>query len=181
MSDAGKPQEERKYWLNLFTGGTWDAFRNSGATTCGFTRRWRRAAEAIQVGDILVCYLTGVMRWVGVLEVTRGLHEGSGPEWTYPDFPLLFDVRSEVVLDADFGLPMSELEGQVDFFEKNPVQKGYKQFLRNCPKRFRKTEDAELICRLLQELKQTPQSRPVSQTLLYRKPRFQRRQYRAGH
>jgi hypothetical protein len=57
------------YWLDLFTGMTWDEFQKSGASISGFSYRMRKTVQKIQPGDILLCYLTGVMRWVGALEV----------------------------------------------------------------------------------------------------------------
>lgn len=59
-----------EYWLDLFTGTTWDEFRAVGANVSGFRKRMRRTVDRIQPGDILLCYLTGVMRWVGALEVS---------------------------------------------------------------------------------------------------------------
>jgi hypothetical protein len=55
------------YWLDLFTGTTWDEFQKAGASVSGFRHRMRKAVQKIQSGDILLCYLTGVMRWVGAL------------------------------------------------------------------------------------------------------------------
>ncbi|MEK7678338.1 MAG: hypothetical protein AAB676_21110 [Verrucomicrobiota bacterium] len=43
-----------KYWLDLFTGTTWDEFRNSGANVCGFSNRMRtiqKTAEFFTAGN----------------------------------------------------------------------------------------------------------------------------------
>jgi hypothetical protein len=53
------------YWLDLFTGTTWSEFRASGSRISGFRSRMRNAARKVQPGDVFLCYLTGVMRWVG--------------------------------------------------------------------------------------------------------------------
>jgi len=53
------------YWLDLFTGTSWDEFKKHGAKTSGFSHRMRKSVAAMQRGDILLCYMTGVMRWVG--------------------------------------------------------------------------------------------------------------------
>ena len=57
------------YWLDLFTGTTWREFLQAGASISGFRENQRKITRRVQPGDILVCYLTGVMRWVGALEV----------------------------------------------------------------------------------------------------------------
>ena len=41
-----------RYWLDLFTGTTWDEFRGSGASVAGFTNRMHRTVQAIQEGAI---------------------------------------------------------------------------------------------------------------------------------
>jgi hypothetical protein len=58
------------YWFDAFTGRTWDEFRKAGASVSGFNKRFRRQVSKVQPGDVLLCYITGVMRWVGVLEAT---------------------------------------------------------------------------------------------------------------
>jgi hypothetical protein len=51
-----------QYWLHLFTGTTWDEFHASGARVTGFRKRMRSNAKRVKLGDVLLCYLTGVMR-----------------------------------------------------------------------------------------------------------------------
>ena len=53
------------YWLNLYTGTTWNEFRQDGAKVTGFRHRMRNTVAKIKPGDVLLCYMTGVMRWVG--------------------------------------------------------------------------------------------------------------------
>lgn len=58
------------YWLNLFTGTTWKEFQAAGSKTAGFREHnWSRS-KSIKPGDIFICYLIGVKRWVGLLEIT---------------------------------------------------------------------------------------------------------------
>ncbi len=55
------------YWLDLFTGTTWKQFRDAGATTSGFRERMRGNVAKVEPGDLFLCYLNGVMRWIGAL------------------------------------------------------------------------------------------------------------------
>jgi len=57
------------YWFDLFTGTTWEEFRQAGARITGFRQTTRNVAKGVKPGDIFLCYLTEVMRWVGALEV----------------------------------------------------------------------------------------------------------------
>jgi len=59
----------RTYWLDLFTVETWKEFRDHGSDVSGFSdKRWK-TVQRIKPGDYLLCYLTRISRWVGLLEV----------------------------------------------------------------------------------------------------------------
>src|SRR5438874_885466 len=74
------------YWLDLFTGQTWQEFRDYGGSVSGFRKRMRNAVNRIKPGDVLLCYLTGVMRWVGALEV-HGPSRDKKMIWEFDEFP----------------------------------------------------------------------------------------------
>jgi len=117
------------YWLDLFTGTTWKEFRDAGACVSGFRTRRKKSVQAIQRGDILLCYLTGVMRWVGALEVI-GPSRDTRTIWNIDEFPERLDVRPLIILDPEYGVQMDSLFGKVEFY-KDESDKGYfKGFLR---------------------------------------------------
>ena len=58
------------YWLDLFTGVSWDEFRKAGSNVTGFRESRWNTLQKIKNGDIFLCYLTGVSRFVGLLQVT---------------------------------------------------------------------------------------------------------------
>ena len=105
-----------KYWLDLFTGTTWEEFRKSGANVSGFSDRMRKNVERMAAGDVLLCDLTGVMRWVGALEVL-GASQEKGRIWKDAEFPARVAVKALVMLSPENGVPMGELEGKVSFYE----------------------------------------------------------------
>jgi hypothetical protein len=158
------------YWLDLFTGTTWDEFRQSGANVSGFRHRMRNAVAKIQPGDILLCYMTGVMRWVGALRVI-GPSDDQRVIWKDCDFPVRVFVKPFVMLDAEFGVPMETLEGQVRFY-RGPQDKGkYRGVVRRSPFKL-DTKDGELLVRLMDEAKKSGERRPVDPKKLARKPLF---------
>jgi predicted RNA-binding protein len=59
----------RKYWLDLFTGITWEEFLEHGANISGFRESRKKVARRVSPGDYFLCYLTGISRFVGMLEV----------------------------------------------------------------------------------------------------------------
>ena len=159
------------YWLDLFTGTTWDEFQKSGASISGFSYQMRKTVQKIQPGDILLCYLTGVMRWVGALEVI-GQSDDKTRIWKDADFPSRVKVKPLVMLPPTNGIPMSELQGKVCFFKTQADSGKFKGFVRGSPAVFKANEDGELILRLLRDAERSPVSRPVDAKKLARKPFF---------
>jgi len=160
-----------RYWLDLFTGTTWDEFRNSGAHISGFSNRMRKTVEKIQPGDVLLCYLTGVMRWVGALEI-KGPSTDKTRIWKDAEFPARVAVKPLVMLSPENGVPMAELEGKVGFFSTSADRGKFQGFVRMSPNLLRSQADGELILRLLREAERSPVSRPVDAKKLARKPFF---------
>ena len=157
------------YWLNLFSGTTWDQFHEAGAKVSGFRHRMRKTVEKVRPGDVLLCYMTGVMRWVGAVEVV-GPSDDARPIWG-GDFPCRLAVRSVIALTPETGVPMEQLEGSVSFFE-GPADRGkFKGVVRRSPNLLTR-EDGEAIMSLLRAAEQTPVSRPVDPAKLARKPMF---------
>jgi hypothetical protein len=157
------------YWLDLFTGTTWDEFRRAGSKISGFSQRRHKIVDEIKAGDVFLCYLTGVMLWVGALEVV-GASNDTSPIWKDADFPVRFEVRPLIILEPEQGIPMDELEGRVTFYA-GPHDKGkYKGIVRNSPTLFKDRTDGQLILDLLRQAEQAPKVRPVDAKKLARKP-----------
>lgn len=159
------------YWIDLFTGTTWDEFRKAGARITGFRSRMHGIGKRVNPGDIFLCYLTGVMRWVGALQVVKASSDRT-PIWKDEEFPVRFEVRPLVVLEPEHGVPMQELQGRVDFF-KGPQDAGkFRGFVRMSPNRFQRSEDGDLIFQLVKEAQREPVVRPVDAKKLARKPLY---------
>ena len=157
------------FWLDLFTGTTWQEFREHGANISGFRTRMHNAVERIQPGDILLCYLTGVMRWVGALTV-EGRTTDTTPIWKYDEFPERLKVKPLVLLEPKHGVPMSEFEGKTDFYRSPADRPGFNGFLRMSPNRFKREADGALILALLKQAETNPVDRPVDPKQLARLP-----------
>ena len=78
------------YWLDLFTGTTWEEFQKAGANVTGFREHnWTRSRN-VKLGDVFLCYLTGVKRWIGLLEVVGERYRDEKPIWGEEPFPVRF-------------------------------------------------------------------------------------------
>ena len=98
------------YYIDLFSPETYDAFSESDRTVSGFRPRHRNMAQRIKPGDRLVCYMTKLSRWVGVLEVLDGPYNDSTPRFYEVDdpFSVRFHVRPLVWLPRDKTVPIHE-------------------------------------------------------------------------
>jgi hypothetical protein len=98
------------YLLNLFSPETHAAFSASDQSVSGFRARHRTAAARVESGDVLVCYVTRVSRWVGMLRVEGAPFEDSTPRFTPADDPFLvrFKVQAIVWLSPDRGIPIHD-------------------------------------------------------------------------
>jgi hypothetical protein len=132
------------YWLDLFTGTTWKEFRDAGSRISGFSHRMRGTVAKIARGDILLCYLTGVMRWVGALEVV-GPSRDKTKLWSQGDFPARLEVKPLITLDPETGVPMESLQGKVQFYKTESDKAKFKGFVRGSPRQFKRPEDGQLI------------------------------------
>jgi hypothetical protein len=159
------------YWLDLFTGTTWSEFREAGANVSGFRSTRQKMVERIKSGDILLCYLTGVMRWVGALEVI-GPSKDERAIWKFDDFPARLDVKPLVMLNPENGIPMERLAGKVQFYQESKDAGKFKGFLRGSPASFARHEDGDLILQYLEEAKEHPITIPVDQRKLGRIPLY---------
>lgn len=98
------------YYLDLFSPETYEAFTKSGRDISGFRVRQQNAANRIQVGDKLVCYMTKLSRWVRILEVTSKWFKDSTPRFYDTDDPFIirFTVKPLAWLPKEKAIPMRD-------------------------------------------------------------------------
>lgn len=139
----------RQYWLDLFTVETWKEFLAAGATVSGFReRRWSRV-QRMAPGDYLLCYLTGVSRFLAVLEVTSQPFMAIEPKIWSEDFPSRVNVRVISQLTPETAVPVHELLPALSFFDPNRPH-AWTGRVRGSPERW-STEDGEVIVKAINE------------------------------
>ncbi len=159
----------RKYWLDLFTGTTWEEFLKSGAKVSGFRERRRKTAEQIHPGDYLICYLTGLSRFVGVLEVKSECYFDQTPIWTNEEFPYRFKVEPVYKLDAETAVPVFELKDQLTLF-RGLKSKAWSGFFRGSPALFDE-RDGKLIVEAIRQAEKNPIRREYDERKYWRQPK----------
>jgi len=109
---------ERSYWLDLFTPQTWQEFKKAGSSVSGFRESRWSSVQKIQRGDYLLCYLTGVSRWVGILEVTSAKpFKDDQPIWKNEIFPCRINVKPLVQLEIETAVPVKDLKDVLSAFK----------------------------------------------------------------
>jgi predicted RNA-binding protein len=97
------------YFLNLFSPETYETFSQSSRNISGFRLRHQNAANRIHAGDRLVCYMTKLSRWVGVLEVTSDWYQDDAPLYSENDpFVIRFRVQPIAWLEKAKAIPIHE-------------------------------------------------------------------------
>ena len=112
-------------FLDLFSPPTYQAFTDSDQTISGFRIRHRVAANRIAPGDQLLCYMTKLSRWVGILEVESTPYEDSTPLF-YPSedpFIIRFKVKPLVWLPPEQAIPIKapEVWPQLSFTKDHDI------------------------------------------------------------
>jgi hypothetical protein len=160
----------RNYWLNLFTGTTWEEFRITGGEVSGFREgRWR-TVQQLTPGDYLLCYLTGISRWIAVLEVVSEPFKDDAPIWKDEDFPCRVRVRPVVTLTPETAVPVFELRDRLSAFRDLKTPNAWTGHFRGSPARWN-TADGEAVVAALREAEEHPVHRPVDAGKLARRPR----------
>ena len=96
------------YYIDLFSPETYFAFSNSNMDVSGFRDRRRGIAAGIKPGDKLICYMTKLSRWIGVLEVASNYFIDGKPIFAESNDPFVvrFRVSPIVWLKPEHGVPI---------------------------------------------------------------------------
>lgn len=159
------------YWLDLFTVETWREFKAAGGKVSGFREsRWGRVKK-IKPGDRLLCYLVGLKRWVGVLEVIDEPFMSTEPRiWQSDAFPARLNVRIELELTPETGVPAVDLLAEMPMFDKLTGTKGWGAFFMGSPAQWADV-DAKVVVEAINQAMQHPVSRPIPKAALRKRPR----------
>jgi hypothetical protein len=113
-----------KYYLQLFSPETYEAFGRSDRTISGFRTRQRNAASRVERGDRLVSYMTKLHRWMGILEVVEGPFEVNSPIFYSASDPFVvrFRVRSVAWLRIEGGPYPRGSSVEQTLFHSRPIE-----------------------------------------------------------
>lgn len=160
----------RNYWLDLFTGTTWQEFLDAGSKVSGFRESRWKTVQQIKPGDYLLCYLTGVSRFIGILEVRSEPYQDTTPIWKDVVFPCRMQVEITIALTPETAVPIHGLRDELSIFQNLKSPHAWTGRLRGSPVKW-KVSDGEAILRALREAQANPVVRPVDPQKLTRRPK----------
>lgn len=161
---------KRNYWVDLFTAETWREFNDAGGSVSGFSESRWNTVQKMAVGDYLLCYLTGVSRWIGILEVTSTAFKDSKTIWKGSEFPCRVGVRIVAALKPETAIPVMTMRNQLSIFEKLKSPSAWTGYFRSSPNKW-KSSDGEAVVTAVLEAQQNPVIRPVDPAKLKYRPK----------
>ena len=98
------------YYLDIFSPETFENFLKSSQDITGFRIRQSSAAKKIHPGDKLICYMTKLSAWVGILEVLSESFVDETPRFYEKNDPFVvrFLVKPLVWLPKEKAVPIRE-------------------------------------------------------------------------
>ncbi len=158
------------YWLDLFTGTTWTEFKNAGSKISGFRESRWKTAQKIKIGDYFLCYITGISRFIGILEVTSKAFKDSSPLWSDEDFPCRLGVKPVIELTFETAVPVHDLKDELSCFQNLKNPHAWTGAFRGSPAKW-DTSDGEAVYNALLEAKQNPTKKPFDAKKLKYRPK----------
>ncbi len=160
----------RNYWLDLFTGTTWKEFLGAGAGVSGFRESKWRTVQRLKPGDYLLCYVTGISRFIGVLEVTSDAFKDATPIWKDATFPCRVSVKPIVTLEFETAVPVFQLKEKLSVFRNLANPRAWTGHFRGSPHRWSEIDGQTVVAAVL-EAKENPVVHPVDPKKIALKPK----------
>lgn len=133
-----------KYYLALFNETTWNEFLEKGSSVYGTNLNKQKRMEATTPGDFLICYVTKLSCFVGLLEITSKAYLDEQRIWENDIYPIRVNVHPIYSLKVENGIQISKMKEELSIFDNLKNQKAWGILFQNSLNTIQK-HDAELI------------------------------------
>ena len=137
MTEKGN---DRQHWVQVFTKKSWQEFLDAGGQVTGFREHRWGLIQQLKRGDYLLCYLSGISCWVGILEVQSDPYLDLARIWSDELYPARADVKVLVALAARAVVPIRTLRDRLSIFQR----KNWSVYLMTSPTRWN-LKDSEVV------------------------------------
>lgn len=142
-------------WTHLYTWASWQAFLNAGGKVTGFPERRWTTVQKIAPGDLILCYLLGLSRYIAILEVTGEPFKGYQSIWAERLYPSRVPVKVALALLPEYGVPVTALSNQLSYFKDLKDPRHWTIHFRTSPI-LEHPADADLIIQALENAAEDP-------------------------
>jgi len=111
----------------------------------GFNQNKAQAAARLVPGDRILCYLTKVSAFVGVMEVTASSYVDSSPIWSDGVFPVRLPVRIVTEAPLSEAVPIRSLSHKLSFMRNAERNTGWTIHVRTSPRLWNAKDAAAVI------------------------------------
>jgi hypothetical protein len=167
---GGRSVPDPQHWLDLFTHKTWTEFLRAGGTVSGFRESRWNIVQKIRKGDLLLSYLTGISRWIGILEVTgKPFIDKKTRIWDFDTFPARVPVRAVTLLEPETAVPIVEMRDRLSIFRNLKSPYAWTGAVRSSPAMWSR-EDGSAVVAAIEHAAKHPQKRPYDAAKLDKTP-----------
>jgi predicted RNA-binding protein len=149
---------------------TWEEFLAAGGEVSGFRESRWGLVQRMRPGDYLLCYLTGLSRWIAILEVVSNPFRDTTRIWKDEDFPCRVKVRIIAALDPATAVPVIDLRDRLSAFQNLKNPNAWSGYFRSSPIKW-SAADGKAVVRAVLDAKAHPITRSVDRAKLARRPR----------
>jgi len=115
------------YWIVVGSEENFNIAKERGFDLFGFKSTRRREVSQMKVGDKLIFYLTGIMKFGGVAEITSEYFEDhtivfGSKKKPGEDYPFRVNVKPELLLDPDQYLDVKQWAPLMQYTKKWPTE-----------------------------------------------------------
>ena len=96
----------KNYWMFVQTLENFEISKELGFTIHGLKSRYRRRAQRMEPGDLVLYYVSGIRKWTAVVSISSKYFESHDPIWKSTDrkgddFPYRVKLSPSIVLDEE--------------------------------------------------------------------------------
>lgn len=168
--ERGHMDDGPQYWLDLFTAKSWQEFLDAGGVTSGFSASRWSTVQRIKPGDYLLGYLTGISRFIGVLEVVTSPFQDNAPIWSDAEFPSRVRVKVLHALTPATAVPVLELRADLSVFQGLSNPNYWSGAFRGSPALWT-PDDGRIVVAAVEQAVRDPLERPVDNAKLGHRPK----------
>lgn len=135
---------EKRYFLALFNEKTWNEFLSQKQMVYGTNKNKIENAKKVKKGDFLICYLSKISEFVGILIVTSDVYYDEFTIWEDNVYPVRLNVQPVIVFPVERGISISQFKNKLTIFKKLKNKNRWGGFFNNAFNEF-PSDDGILI------------------------------------